>query len=68
MYVSLYSFGQSWSAVLVQHAVPSERSAAVLIPAPRRASQNDRITCCLMIRYSVSIHSVSGIAVHSTCI
>ena len=68
MYVSLYSFGQSWSAVLAQHAVPNERSAAGLIPASRRDSQNDRITCCLIICYSVSNHSMSGIAVHSTCI
>ena len=68
MYVSLYSFGQSWSAVLAQHAVPNERSAAVLIPASRRDSQNDGITCFLIICYSVSNHSMSGIAVHSICI
>ena len=62
MYVRLYLFGQLWSAVLAQHAVPNERSAAVLIPASRRDRQNDRIIC-----YSVSNHSMSGIAVHSTC-
>ena len=63
MYVCLCLFGRLWSAVVAQHAVPNERSAAVLIPASRRDRKT--IEQLVVLRY-VCVIGISVIVCQTT--